>query len=63
MTLLVFHLETSGNDNKKKQFENILLISITFLVFHLEISGNDIKIQQFENIRLDNLFFIFYLKL
>ena len=43
MTLLVFHLDMFGNDDRVIQKENILLISTTLLVFHLDISGNDNK--------------------
>jgi len=41
VTLLVFHLEISGNDDNEWQKLNKLLISLTLLVFHLEIWGKD----------------------
>ena len=39
LTLLVFHLEISGNANNDSQFLNIPLILLTLFIFHLEISG------------------------
>ena len=41
VTLEVFHLEISGNDDNDEQPSNIFLISVTLEVFHLDISGND----------------------
>ena len=43
MTLLIFHLDKSGNDDNDEQLKNTALILIIFLVFHLDISGNDIN--------------------
>ena len=43
LTLEVFHLEISGNDDNKEQFWNIKLISVTLEVSHLEMSGRDIN--------------------
>ena len=43
LTLLVFHLDISGNDFNETQHENINFISVTFVVFHLDISGKDNK--------------------
>ena len=50
VTLLVFHVEMSGNDDNDLHFLNILLIDLNLFVFHLEMSGNDIKDLQPENI-------------
>ena len=45
-TLLVFHLDISGNDIKEEHSKNKLFIFITFSVFQQEISGNDVKNKQ-----------------
>ena len=37
------------NSCMKEQFENILVIPITFFVSHFDISGKDIKDEQSEN--------------
>ena len=41
ITLKVFHLDISGNDDNDLQFLNIHLIYLTLFVFHLDTSGND----------------------
>ena len=41
VTLLVFHLEISGNDINDEQSANHKVIKIILLVFHLDISGHD----------------------
>ena len=43
MTLLVFHFEISGNDDRQSQFENNSSIFGILLVFQFEISGRDDK--------------------
>ena len=52
LTLLVFHLDISGNDDNDSHPLNIRLIFLTFLVFHLDISGNDDNDEQYLNISL-----------
>ena len=39
LTLSIFHLDISGNDDNKTQFWNMPSIVLTFFVFQLEISG------------------------
>ena len=41
VTLLVFHFEILGKDDKDKHRQNIKLILNTLLVFHFEISGKE----------------------
>ena len=41
LTLLVTHLDISGNVINDEHPINIKLISLTFFVSHLDISGND----------------------
>ena len=41
LTLLVSHLDISGNDNNDTHSSNIQLIFLTLPIFHLDISGND----------------------
>ena len=50
LTLLISHLDISGNDDKDEQSQNIRLILVTFLVFHLDILDNDDSDEQFLNI-------------
>ena len=40
MTLLVFHLDISGNDNNEEQFVNNPPIFVALRIFHLDISGS-----------------------
>ena len=55
LTLSIFHLDISGNDDIDEQFPNNPLICNTFLVFQLEISGNDIKEVQLKNTKTRDL--------
>ena len=50
ITLEVFHLEISGNDDNEEHPENIYHIFVILDVFHLEISGNDNNDEHPENI-------------
>ena len=43
VTLSIFHLDISGNDDIELQLKKIPVISLISLGFHLEISGNDNK--------------------
>ena len=43
MTLIIFHTDISGNNDKEEHLLNILLIFWTLIIFHLDISGKDIR--------------------
>ena len=43
-TLLMFHLEISGNESNEEHSPNKLEISFILIVFHEDISGNDFNI-------------------
>ena len=63
ITLLVFHLDISGNDIDELHFLNIPIIQFILFVFLLNISGNDINRSQQKNISCisfrDSIFYYF----